>query len=506
MKKRLRIAAMGAAMVLATTMMSSMGTAVTTVSAKAPEPTKLTIATPGFATETLNEKSPVFLKIQEVTNTQLTLNFIPDASFNEKLSAMIAGNTLPEVTYVGSLTSNNILQGIKGNAFWQIDSYLPKYDNLKQYNPKTLLRASVEGKTYGLYRERDMARLGIQYRKDWAENVGITKPPSTIDEFYDMCKKFVENDPNKSGKKDTIAISEQSSMGSFQTVIAWFGAGPGGATGWTERDGKVVPTATTEEYIQGVTFLRKLFAEGMINKDFITLASRSSLLRTGVSGITLGAIDDANGNIIELKKLIPTAELAVAPSVDAGKGLIASAENAGFKGYYVFPKTKLKTEANLQAALAFFNRLNTTDMNNLLAYGIEGTHYTVKSGKASRTDEQKALFAKDSNDLGQLRTFNLSVNPAMPEELSPLAQNVRETIDTMEKYVVAGANGGLFSDTNSKKGSEINKLLTDAQAKYIMGNIDEKELRAQIDAWRKQGGEDIIKEFNDSFKAAKEAK
>ena len=475
-------------------------TATTAEEVKPAPPVELHMTVPGFATEALDPKSAIFVELQEKTNSVLKIDFIPDKSYGEKLSAMLAGNTLPDVCYIPSMTSSNIRMAAQSGAFWQLNDYLGRFENLSQYNPDTLMRASIEGRAYGLYRDRQIARLGnMQYRKDWAEKVGITEPPKTIEEFYDMCYKFTYGDPDGNNIDDTFAISAQSSMNSFPSILAWFGAG--GGKNYTLRDGNIVHVATTEEYVEGLTFIRKLFEEGLINRDFISVSARNDNIRTGRAGIALGAVDDVLNNQKELVKLIPDAQLWVAGPVDAGKGLFAAPENDGFKGFFSFPKTTLKTEDQLMAALGVFDKMNTVEINDLIQYGIEGTHYNVKDGVVVRVEDMIQQRMKDSNDLNQLFTFNLTVNPATPEVKAPLDVAVDEVLATSLTYVQKTYNSGLLSPTDSKEGSELNKILDDAKAKFVMGQITEEQLRAETERWRAQGGDTIMKEFTEAYKA-----
>lgn len=464
------------------------------------EPTEISITFSGFSTDALNPESPIFLKLQELTNTKLNLNIIPDSAYKDKLSAMIAGNTLPEVIYLPDMTTNTTVTAIKAGIFWEIGPYLSEYENLSQVSEDGWIRASVEGKIYGLFRERNLARLGIQYREDWAENVGITKPPETIDEFYDMCVKFTNNDPDGNGVDDTFAVSFQSSMATMPTILSWFGAGPG--KNFEMVDGEIRHVMQNEGYYEGLKFIRKLYEEGLCNQDFISVTQRADNFRAGKAGILLSSVEDAVKNYTELAKLIPDAKVRVSGPVDAGHGLNAAADTSGSKGSYAFPTTVVKDEEQLKGILEFFDKMNTTEVNNLLKYGIEGVHYTVEDGKAVYTDEQTTLRLADANDLSNLQTFSLTINPAMPEKMNDLQQQIQDVLAVNDQYARPSATSGLVSETESKKGAELRKSLEDAQAKFVMGQISEEELRAAFDKWLADGGTDILNEYNESYQKA----
>ena len=125
------------------------------------------------------------------------------------------GLTLLDVTHMpmlivnsGNLTAN-VVDAAKKGAFWDLAPFLEDtaaYPNLSQYNRGVASGFTVDGKMIGIYRGRELGRNGMSYRQDWADKVGITKAPETIDEFYDMIYKFTYNDPDGNGKRDTFGI------------------------------------------------------------------------------------------------------------------------------------------------------------------------------------------------------------------------------------------------------------------------------------------------------------
>lgn len=71
-----------------------------------------------------------------------------------------------------------------------------KYPNLSQMNKNVAEILTVDGQLIGIPRTRDIGRYGISYRQDWAEKVGVTTPPKTVDEVYNMLYKFTYEDPD----------------------------------------------------------------------------------------------------------------------------------------------------------------------------------------------------------------------------------------------------------------------------------------------------------------------
>jgi putative aldouronate transport system substrate-binding protein len=56
-----------------------------------------------------------------------------------------------------------------------------------------------------------------------------------------------------------------------------------------------------------------------------------------------------------------------------------------------------------------------------------------------------------------------------------------------------------LSGTFTMKGKELEKIISDARVKFIMGQLDEAGFKAEVERWKKQGGNDIIKELSAEY-------
>jgi putative aldouronate transport system substrate-binding protein len=143
--------------------------------------------------------------------------------------------------------------------------------------------------------------------------------------------------------------------------------------------------------------------------------------------------------------------------------------------------------------------MNTVKVNNIIEYGIEGTHYTVRNGVAFATPQQAELLARDRHDLGQLRTFNLNINPCMPRDRTQVQIDSDNAMEENNKRFVVGIENGLYSETFARSGAALQTEINDANAKYIMGQLDEAGWRAAVARWYSGGGDRICAEFTASY-------
>ena len=61
----------------------------------------------------------------------------------------------------------------------------------------------------------------------------------------------------------------------------------------------------------------------------------------------------------------------------------------------------------------------------------------------------------------------------------------------------------MVSNTYSMKGPQLDAIISSANTKYIVGQIDETQYKAELEKWKQQGGADYIKEINEAYKALK---
>ncbi|HSK68048.1 MAG TPA: hypothetical protein VLA21_02170 [Candidatus Limnocylindria bacterium] len=112
------------------------------------------------------------------------------------------------------------------------------------------------------------------YSLTWLETLG-EKVPETTEEFYQLLKKVHETDLNGNGKADEIGLA--GTFGESKLYGGWFNylMNPFVYSGdkWyrTVEDGKVGVAYATEAWKEGLKYMRRLFAEGLIASESLTM-------------------------------------------------------------------------------------------------------------------------------------------------------------------------------------------------------------------------------------------
>jgi putative aldouronate transport system substrate-binding protein len=468
---------------------------------KEPEPpVEFTVMLP---LNTADQPTDVILKeVEKLTNTKLTYNFFPADTYEEKLSASFATGSLPEVVYMkNQATFIQMKEAIRDGQFWEIGPYLDEFENLKKLKEPILKNTMVDGKLYSLYIGRPLARQGMIYRKDWADNLGLSAPKN-VDEFYEMLRAFTYDDPDGDGVNNTIGLTDRNDLvyGAFDTVASWFGV----PTNWGFKDGELRPKFMFDEYIEVMDFFKKIRDNGLMNQDFATTSKTDqvNLLTSGKAGVYVGSMQDINSLHKDTQANNPNAELSVHALIEGPGGKLSTWAIPGYNNVVLFYKGAIKDENKLRKILAYFDKMMTPEVSNLMYWGIEGVHYEVVDGKAKASSDSD-LINRDVKGYKDSVIGESETNGSLPPYIDlPARQLAEELILENEKIAIHDPTAALDSATYNEKGLQLDEIWKNATYQYIYGQIDKAGFQAAIDDWLKRGGEDVIREFNEAYKAA----
>ncbi|THF79887.1 extracellular solute-binding protein [Cohnella fermenti] len=455
------------------------------------------------STEPPSEDNPIIKRIEEYTGTKLNITWVPATAYNDKVNVSIASNDLPQVLLIQDTKSSSIINAERSGMFWEIGPYLKDYPNLSKYNANELVlnNISVDGKVYGLYRARALARQGIAFRQDWLDNLGLSQP-KTIDELYEVIKAFALNDPDGNGKQDTFGLVEAEDSGSgagavgligFQNIAAYFGA----PNQWEIQDGKAVPEFMTPENMEAMKFYKKLYDEKLINQDFAATkqSKQQELFYQGKAGMLFPTLDFVITGGNELRKANPDAKIDIVSRIEGPEGERVFA-TTGYSGMFVFPKATVKTEDELKALLSYFDKIVDDDMMYTWTWGIEGIHFEKDASGEPAISDQTA-YTNQVSPLKQLPSYDGAL--MIWKGKGEADNKFRTMMQENEAIAVSNPVEPLISQTAVEKGTELNKIITDARVKFITGALDEAEYNKEVEKWRAQGGDQIIQEYTQLY-------
>lgn len=460
------------------------------------EPFSFTIMANLHTPEVPNEK--VLERIEEATNTEIEIQWVPDNNYEDRLNTAFATNSLPEAVFLkNQATFIQFRDAMEDEQFWEVGQYLDQFENLSKLKDNVLDNTRINGNLYTLYQGRPLSRQGIIYRKDWADNLGL-EAPTTTDEFMEMARAFTEDDPDGNGENDTFGVTDRSDLiyGAFKTVASWFGT----PNEWGEKDGQLLPEFMFDEYKETMEFFREMHENGYINQDFpvTSKTDQQEFFVNGTAGIYVGSMGDVNSLYNDAVAINPDVELDVHNYVEGPHGEFGIWAIPGYGSLMMFPKSSVETEEQLLKLLGFFDQLMTPEVMNYAYWGIEGEHYEVVEDSALPTEDQ-SLFDREVKPYQAIEIGEPETNGRYEGyfDYEPKAKS-EELFKENENYLIENPAVPLYSETFVNDGARLQEIITDATYNYILGQLDEQGFDDAVENWKSQGGDAIIEEFNAS--------
>lgn len=247
----------------------------------------------------------LFTKMEKITGIHLELDTPISTAYTEKKNLALASGDVPDVFLAGGITvKDEETYGPQG-MFLALENYVDKYaPNVKKafedYPEAKKNATATDGHIYALPRiteTKTQASAILYMNMNWLDKVGMKKP-ATADEFYNVLKAFKEKDPNGNGKQDEIPLSyfkvAPSSNILYTIFVAAF-SGQAGGVNFDVKDGKVIYNPMEPTYKEFLTYMNKLYAEGLIDKEIFSqtqqqMAAKYKEGKLGISTTSLSVV------------------------------------------------------------------------------------------------------------------------------------------------------------------------------------------------------------------------
>ena len=206
--------------------------------------------------------------------------------YTQKIQVWAASDQLPDIFAIDAVATSNAKNWIDQGIIQALPDDLSQYPDLEKRMNSSGMEIykypvnDPKGKYYGIPRLQSFSaegwanNVGVWLRKDWMANLGITKDPENMDEFITLMKAFVENDPDKNGKNDTVGLTCFNADWLTWFFSAYEPGMLGGASNWIrdiENPGKWIPAFMSKNTLEGLKALKKLYDAGGLDRDFAAL-------------------------------------------------------------------------------------------------------------------------------------------------------------------------------------------------------------------------------------------
>ena len=205
--------------------------------------------------------------------TGINIQFINDAAnYDQKMNTFMASNDLPDaLMLMGDNQRLYLAKWVSEEMLMPLDDLLPEYGPhlLSEIKEEAWEVARQDGITYAVpFQRYDSTPYMTFLRKDWLENLGIDPEEDlkTIDDWYDMLKRFVTDDPDQNGVDDTFGIVSTTSGTHFTnfSLLDSFGAARSKVV-----DGELLPNYMLPEYKEWLKFYNRLYEERILDPEYV---------------------------------------------------------------------------------------------------------------------------------------------------------------------------------------------------------------------------------------------
>ena len=388
-------------------------------------------------TKYINEKGPANVKYVP----------IPRGDAAQKFNVLFASGSAPDI--INEFDPNIINPLIDQKQLMPLDDLIDKnsveYKQvLQDYPALKKVATSPDGKMYKIGRVLEsFPASAIFIRADWLKKLNLDVPKTTED-LYKVAKAFAEQDPDGNEKKDTygMAMSWRSEF-----VIDMMFGNPAELYGLVNDQ----PSRAFENAKLATEFKKRLFDEGIIDKDFVNdkngAKAKQDFLngKLGIFPTFVGSwFDSTVTDIQTLKKAVPDADVIpiALPKSPVGE-FIPDVQSPVQMTTAINAKTK-----DPVAAIQYIDFIDRVSTGTTLLFGLEGTHYkkdangcpqSIDPNKSKAEVSWAGDYAQSYSRLllGKCSFFQNQFNPEVPEQKAGLDMfNKAESLylDSTKKY------------------------------------------------------------------------
>jgi putative aldouronate transport system substrate-binding protein len=399
---------------------------------------------------------------------------IPAGNYAEKVTLLLAGGTYPDIIW------------------WRDDAELPYVDQgllldlSKMVNASKVLQEKMpdwnkqrmENFPYLLWISPLQTRLAV-VRKEWLEESGIY--PVTVEDYYNLLKFFKQ----KTGKYGITITGDLSRLN-------WiFDAAFGVNKMWIQdENGKWIYSKMTSGEKEKLAFYAKLYKEGLLDAEFITVGWQS--MEDKFYSSQVGMLVATAGTVLDLYQKrfwdrgVETELVPLYPPLGLPEGkanFTALNLNKEARGFSITVTCK-----EPEIAFKFLEFMASDEGQYLDRLGMPGREYNIVDGKVVRTERGEGWWP---------RFFEV------PSWEAPIALYGKpgEASLKIAHSLFEGDNYFLMPQRYATQWDAMNNLYKEYSIKIVTNQYPIEKFDEMVQKWYQAGGELYTKLANEYFNA-----
>lgn len=478
-------------------------------------------------------------EIQKRTGITIDWQHPASGQTGEQFNMIIAGDKMPDIMYYNWLNNypggpDAAIQDGKILALNDlIEQYAPNFKHYMDTHPDVKKDITSDSGNIYCFPEiytntaedseewEDMENrepfyetyTGAFVRKDWLDDLGLDIP-ETIDDWYNMLKAFKE----EKGAKNPLSFTvERGTMG--QLFASAFGVtvprvGIDSTMGFELKDDGTVGYGPSEKgYKEYLTFMNKLYDEGLLDPDF--MVQEASTVNSKILSDEVGA----TVYMTSIAKLKNDAKVENPDSTLLMVGVTNPVKEKGdtlkyFQATYPYRKSGAAITSsceNVVAAVKLLDYFWSEEGNMLLNWGIEGVSYQMVDGWPQFTQDYiDGIVSGRGDTQNEIFKYKMNNGPFVVDNWTRLVNKRDYTLKEGETdYALAALdawnkNGTIpaglppttllpeESTAYSSKFNEISTYVDEMFAKFIMGQESLDNFDKYVDNLYGMGLQDVL--------------
>lgn len=419
----------------------------------------------------------------------LNMTVVSSSDYADKLATTTAGNDLPDLLQLAGLVPQ--LPAMLAAKFQDLSEHLSG-DAVKDYPflaniPEIFWKTSCvyNGGIYGVPIPRSRMGAVFYVRSDIAGAKGLDINPGSFADFKKLCGELTDSRHNR------WALANPTGTVNFVQEML------GVPNGWKNDGGKLTNVNELDETKQAISAVASLAKAGYVHPDSYDPTQTTDFKQWFNAGSA--ALDYDNytawpqfyvqnvaGPSFRIAGILP-------PNFDGGSKAVTWQGSPDLS----FTAIKKGSTKQIKKMLEICNWLSTpfgSEEYLFRTYGLPGVDYTVKNGDpvVSQTGEA---------EVPGLAVGYIANGPSVLY-FPGFPQATRDGHEFQMKFLpmsVANPTLGLYSDTNSRKGSDLNTKMTDALSAILQGRQPLSSWEEAVKTWRTSGGDQIRKEYQEAL-------
>ncbi len=377
-------------------------------------------------------KDMVFFGMMEnATGIHFDITTIPLDGYAEQLNLAVNTESYAEVMLGCNLNNTQIVDWGSQGVLIPLNDYITEeltpnlYAFLEQYPEVKGAVTAPDGNIYAL---PQLNSAPIAYLPAWWVNADYLKAlnledkdlPTTVDGLLELARRIRDEDPNGNGQADEIAVSAYDGLGGLSIWTGAFGLPTYGA--FVDDDGKMqYGLLNTEKMNAWLSFVKTLYDENLIPKDFLTMtqSDQSALGAEKRIGIAMQAIPGNiwyhDGTSEEKDAFFASCPMLPVLGSDMSEPMMPHGGYGIATGTFALTD-KAEANGNVELMMRWVDYVYSVEGSYLIHYGPEGIIY-----KEDADGNRVTIFPTDGRSTEEVRGGDLTPDCgiAMPKYVRP---------------------------------------------------------------------------------------